>query len=481
MHKKYKILAIFGIILTLLFPQVILIAQEDGAEGELSSDTQGLDTTQALDPSGVKSGELTNCFDTYKFGVEGLSLYADTESNDYKASDLMEVLGSIVNKNPYPIIDLTVRARVLRSHPNPVIQKALYTTVDDFVVLDNINLKANQEYLFNYSYYISQNAPSGDYIIQYYVYNQNRFNLSGLSFTEDIISSTTEFTVAGGSEHIYLDKTNITVDGQINDTRAFITSHEKGKNIPIKLPLVNPTSTAREMRISYKLYKWDEILEDNFIEEQAQELTIEANSKIDLEYIANTNTGDYPVYYVVIEALPVDQRDIDLNKEKTMAHIRFSVQDNNRPRVNWVGLNKNPFEGGDIELLTCVHNTVFQTDEGPVKVQSIARDEKGKELSKIEYEGIMPSAISGIKNKLNTDKRFNTVTIETNLYNASNELVDNIITKYDCNEISPELCLAESKSNNIFNRNNIIIISVLVLLGLLGGLIYYKRAQRLKN
>lgn len=72
-----------------------------------------------------------------------------------------------------------------------------------------------------------------------------------------------------------------------------------------------------------------------------------------------------------------------MDSKKTMAHIRYSVEGNNRSRVNWVGVDKNPFEGGELNLVTCVHNTVFATDEGPVKVDSIAKDEKGKELSRI--------------------------------------------------------------------------------------------------
>jgi hypothetical protein len=472
MYRKYKLFGIILLVITLLSPSVILIAQEEVEDEGFLTELQGLNSF------GIKSGEITDCFDTYKFGVEGISITAGTDINEYKASDLVEISGNIVNNNPYPIVDITVRARVLRAHPNPVIKRALYTTVDEFVVLEDMTLNPNQEYPLQYYYNISNNAPTGDYIIQYYVYNQNRFNLNGLSFTEDITANVTEFSVEGKAEHIYLDKTNITVDGQINDTRAFITNHEKGKDIPIRLPLINPTGESQEMEISYKLYKWDEILESNFIEEKIQQLTIGANSKIDLEYLVKNN--DYPVYYVVITAIPAGQRDTDLNKKKTMAHIRYSVEDTNRPRVNWVGLDKNPFEGGDVQLLTCVHNTVFQTDEGPVKVQSIARDEKGRELSKIEYEGIMPSAISGIKNKLNTDKKFNLVSIETNLYNASNELIDNIITEYKCDEISPELCLVESKSTNILNRRNILIIS-LIILSIIGGIIGYKRYKKLKN
>jgi hypothetical protein len=471
MYKQYKFLGIMFLTISLLAPNLILIAQEE------SDEVDSLTELQDLDPSGVKEGEITNCFDVYKFGPEGITLTAGSDLSEYNPYDLVEVSGKISNNNPYPIIGLTVRARVLRNHPNPVVQRALYTTVDDFVVVDNITLNPNEEYNLEYSYNISGSAPAGEYKIQYYVYNQNRFNLNGLSFTEDIISNMTEFEVSGGSEHVYLDKTKIIVGEQENDTRGFITEHEKDKDILIQLPLVNPTGTSQEMEVSYKLYKWDEILESNFIEERIQQITIEGNSAKNLEYIV-TQT-EYPVYYMVIESNPVGENlKSPQDEEKTMAHIRFSIEGHNRPRVNWVGLDKNPFEGGNVQLLTCVHNTVFQTDEGPVKVQSIARDEKGRELSKIEYEGIMPSAISGIKNTLNTDKKFNLVSIETNLYNASSELLDNIITEYKCDDISPELCLTESESN-ILNRRNILIISILMLI--IGGVLGYKKYKNLKN
>jgi hypothetical protein len=467
MHKKYKVLAIFGIIVTILSPQIVVIAQEEEVQ-------ESLELTQ----TGVKSGEIVNCFDYYKFGTEGITLTAGSEQSEYKPYDLVEVSGEIVNNNNYPIIGLTVRARVLRSHPNPVEQRALYTTVDDFEVVENITLKAKESYTLQYAYNVLGNAPTGDYKIQYYVYNQDRFNLNGLSFTEDIVANMTEFRVEGGAEHIYLDKTQITVGGKDNDTRGFITQQEKGNNIPIKLPVVNPSNEEKEVEISYKLYKWDEILESNFIEEQIQIVNIKGNSKVDLEY--KVESTEYPVYYVVIEANTTGEQDSPLIKDKSMAHIRFSVEGNNRPRVNWVGLSKNPFEGGEVELITCVHNTVFETDKGPVRMQSIAKDEKGRELSKIEYEGEMPSAINGIKNKLNTEKKFNTVTIETSIYNVSNELVDNIITNYNCNELSPELCVVET--NNIINRSNILIaIGVLVISTIIGTGIWYRRNKRLKN
>lgn len=475
MHKKYKVLVILGIIITILSPQVIVIAQEGSLDvGDIPNGTG------QLNQDGVKNGELADCFDVYEFGSAGVALTAGSSQSEYKPYDLVEISGEVVNNNPYPVLGLTVRARVLRSHPNPVIQRALYTTVDDFEVIKNITLKSKESYKLQYNYNMSGKAPSGEYKIQYYVYNQDRFNLNGLSFTEDIIANITEFTVKGEVEHIYIDKTKITVDGQDNDTRGFITQHTINKDLPIKFPLINPTNEEKEVEINYKLYKWDGILESNLIEEKIQQVSVKGNSSLELEYVLEPNNN--PVYYLVLESSTTEEKKNPLIKDKSMAHVRLSIGGNNAPRVNWVGLNKNPFEGGDVEVMTCVHNTVFETDKGPVKVESIARDEKGRELSKIEYEGVMPSVVSGIKNKLNTEKKFNEVTIETSIYNASNELVDNIITKYECNELSPELCVVESKSNNILNSKNILLaIVVLVISTIIGLGLWYRRNKIIKN
>lgn len=231
-----------GIIVAILIPQLVVIAQEE----VIIEETEELETV-GLDPAGTKSGEITDCFETYRFGSEGVSITARTDLSEYKPYDLVEINGLIVNNNPYPVLDISVRARILRSHPDPVEQRALYTTGDDFEVIKDLSLKPQEEYVID-TYY---NRECSNRRLHNPIYNQYRFNLNGLSFTEDIIGNSAEFRVEGVTEDVYLDKTNITVDGQINDTRGFITNHEKGKDIPVRLPLVNPIGEAREMEISY--------------------------------------------------------------------------------------------------------------------------------------------------------------------------------------------------------------------------------------
>jgi hypothetical protein len=461
--NKINKLIIFTLGISLLIPNLFVIAQEEVPEISLSAE-------------GVKSGELADCFDVYKFQSIGITVGVD--KSVYKTNEMVEIGGNMVNNNPYPIIDSTLRARILRNHPNPVDRRARYITVDDLIIKENINLKPSERIDFNYEYFIQGNAPSGEYIIQYYVYNQDRFNLAGLSFTEDVIGNMTTFNVEGGGQHIYLDKANITVDGKEHDTRGFMLQVAKDETIPVKIPLINPEKEAKEIEISYKLYKWDEVLQSNLINANIQQVTVPANGKVDLEYKVDTKTE--PVYYLVIEAKSLGVTETSTVNNKTMAHIRFAVEGNNKSRINWVGLNKYPVQKGDeVQVMTCVHNTAYATDQGPIKVKSIVKDSKGKELAKIEYEGIMVSAISGLANNFKADKNLNKITIETSLYNVNNEIVDSLITTYDCNELSPESCVKEKE---ILENSQTAIISVIsIIIVCLLSFIGVKRYNKYKQ
>jgi hypothetical protein len=449
-----KIINVIAFVLFLLSPNFIVKSQEQG-----------------LDTNGLIEGEISNCFDVYKF--QNISINSGLDQGVYKPYDMLEINANIVNNNPYPVIDATVRAKVLRNHPNPVDKKAQYITVDDIVIADNLILKPNEEYSIEYDYFISGNAPSGEYIIQYYIYNQDRFNLAGLSFTEDVIGNQMSFIVEGKNEHIYLDKTNITIDGQSHNTRGFMTQHTGNKIIPVKIPLVNPENINREIEINYKLYKWDELLESNLLDQKTQQISISGNNKVELNY--DIEAKEDTVYYMVITSTVIGEDNSEPNKMQSMAHIRFSIEDKNSPRINWVGLNKYPAQKGeDLQFMVCAHNKSYGTDNGPIKIFSKVTDSSGKVLSNIRYEGRMPSAISGLSNKFKANGNLNTINIETSLYNANDDLVDNINTTYNCKDINPELC-----SNRSLILNIIIIISSISAI-IIAGLVFI-RYNKLKK
>lgn len=462
MKNRHKLITTCFLSLALLIPSLTVIGQEEANQSVPKTD---------LDSSGVKQGQLANCFDVYKFN--NIDISSGLEQSIYNPGDMIEINAGIVNKNPYPIIDAEVRAKILKSYPNPVEDRAQYITIDDLVLKDNLILKPNESYNLEYNYFVPADATGGEYIIQYYIYNQDRFNLAGLSFTEDIVANMTSFFIEGKDSDVYLDKSNITVDGKPHNTRGFMTQNEGNKNIPIKIPLVNSSNESMEMEVNYKLYKWDEILESNFIKEEKRLVKVDANSRVDLDY--NLEAQNEPVYYLVITAKKLEELAISPTKQQTMAHIRLSIEGKNKPRINWVGLNKYPFQKGDeVQLMVCAHNTSYDTDPGPIKVSSTARDARGRLLTRLDYEGEMVSSISGISNKFKADKSLNIVNIETSLYNSNSELIDSIKTTYNCKDINPELCVEES---NFWS----ILIAIVSIIGIAIGVIMFIKYNKLKK
>jgi hypothetical protein len=462
MKNIYKLIGTIVLSFNLVVPNLVLIAQESSVTSILNDN---------LDSSGLNQGQLVNCFDTYKF--QNIDISSGLSQSIYNPGDMVEISADIFNKNTYPIIDAEVRAKILKSHPNPVEDRAKYITIDDIILKDNLILKPNESYNLKYDYFIPVDATGGDYIVQYYIYNQDRFNLAGLSFTEDVVGNITSFSVEGKFSDIYLDKTNITVDGKIHNSRGFMTQHESNKNIPVKLPLINSTSENQEMEVSYKLYKWDSILENNFIKEEKQVVIVNANSKLSLEY--NIEAQEEPVYYLVITAKKYGELAESTAKKQTMAHIRFAIEGENKPRINWVGLDKYPFKKGDeVQLVVCAHNTSNSTDLGPIRILSVVRDIRGRILTRVDYEGKMLSAVSGLSNTFKVDRSLNIVNIETSIYNSNNELVDNIKTTYNCKDINPELCSDESNFWNIF-------ITIISIIGISAGVVMFIRYNKLKK
>jgi hypothetical protein len=480
MKKLLKLIGVLIIFILILQPNVNLIAQD------ISGDDWDMIEGAGLNINGVKNGELANCFDAYN--IPNIYVSVGLNKSSYKPSDIVEVRGSISNNNPYPIIDTAINVRILRAHPNPVDKSVKYITVDDQIIRKNITLKSNDKYSFDFNYFLPTNAPSGEYMVQYYIYNQDRFNLAGLSFTGDIIGNTTTFNVEGVGQHIYLDNTNITIDGKKyeSDSMEAMLQVEGNKTIPIKIPLVNPESISKNMEVNYKLYKSDYLLGSNLLEEKSQQVTVPANGKIDLEYSIETSTD--PVYYIVITSNALGELETDAIRTKTMSDIRFSVEGENTPKINWVGLDKYPFqEGEEVKLVTCLSNVLYKIDKNEFKFKSIVKDSKGKELTKIEYEGEIVPSIRGLMNKFiaTNNNNINKITIETSLYNSNDEMIDSITTIYDCNELSPELCNKDkSTTSNIFsdNRNTLYIIAIVLgVIFISTGIIIVKKYNKIKQ
>lgn len=103
MYKKYRIVASFILLVSILQPNISIIAQELDTETEYQSN---------LNKEGLKNSTLGNCFDVYKFG--SVDVNVELDQNTYEPGDVIYINGELKNNNIYPLTDLKVKGKIVK-------------------------------------------------------------------------------------------------------------------------------------------------------------------------------------------------------------------------------------------------------------------------------------------------------------------------------------------------------------------------------
>jgi energy-coupling factor transporter transmembrane protein EcfT len=408
----------------------------------------------------VLKGELGSCFDYYTFGSIKVNLTEDTET--YSPGDPVVLNGKISNDNPYPIIDLTIRGRLVKDTPNPVYLRSEIITLEDFIILENVTIPANSSIDVNYAHLLPINSSQGEYQMYFYAYNNDRFSQSGLSFTNDVVASKIDFSILGDNpQQVYLDQTRITLNDKEHNVMAFPTHHDKDEIIKIDIPLVNPSDKDEIMEIVYTLYKWDGLRKENIVDTKTETITVLAKNEKLLTYtVSNTDTS---VYFLNIKAdNKTFKKDKSVYDIETQSNIRFSVSGYDFPIIDSFGINTYPIkENSEVTMFTCFHSGAFQdtSDEFNIKTQIL--DNKGKMLSETEYQGKLDKKIKAIINKFTPTKDFSNFKIITTMTDSNGKVIDTIEDEYKCEDLDQNLC---PKTPSFTVVQTLIIIFILIVL-----------------
>lgn len=425
------------------------------------------EVSYSVNPEDITSGEIASCFDYYEFGSIAVNLSSDFDS--YDGGNTAIITGSIKNNNPYPVVGLDIKARLVKDIPEPQPFRSDIMVLDEFNIADNITLDTGASYDVSYSYLLPLNAPSGQYQIYFYAVEQKRFNLSGLSFTNDIVASRIHFDVNGTTpDHVYLDQTQIMVGDEPHDVMAFMTHHDKNIPIPVTIPLYNSSSEDKQMNITYNLYSWDAANQANKIDTRMEQVTVPSRKDIPLSYtIPNPNI---PVYYLNIIAEPTNPKgDTSVFDEKSISNIRLVVDNTSQTRLNFVGVNQYPLKAGtEATLVTCFHNTNRLENPENSKIETVLYTTNHKELARLEFNGKTGPDITGMIQKFTPSKDISEFIVESTLYDEKGNIVDKVEKKYSCKDINQNSCAPERNTSPL-----IALVLVAIIIGLI--VLIYKR------
>lgn len=484
MYKQYKFLGIIFLAISLLIPSLILIAQDDIIVEEVQdpefdeqefiindpnvlvprdydfnidevsdpeSAVSGYQNSRGLNTNFIKGGELVSCAEYGKLG--GVALDVELNQDSFEPGKDIIIQGDIINTNSYPIVNATVYARLINNLDSGDNFNKKNIILDEVILDSDISLNSGDVYVMDTPYRLPDTLAAGNYQLLLYVYNSNQFNVSGKTFSNSFYDTAIPFSIGGDNQQmVYIDTDTITLNGEKYDLA--LIQNDPGE-VKIEANLINTSNENKEIKVTYKLYHWDSTFKDNIIQSIEETYTVNAGQQKPITYKLNAIE---PVYSLKI--ISKSNSENQNNSYQSVANIRFATSGAVRPRLDFVGLDSYPLTK-DTRIITCIHNTSEEIDNGSIKVVTKLKNSIGREIGKIEYNGPISSQIEGIASRVNSINFSKVSTLESVLYNNQGIEVDRVVINYDCNKIDQELC---NQMNTRFMDNQIIIGLILLLL-----------------
>jgi hypothetical protein len=392
--------------------------------------------------------EPTDCFEEGLYQFQSVEVGVGPTQVKYKAGEIIDFSGKLKNKNPYPVVDGNVFVRISKVNPNFATEG--HNAIDEFIALENVSIDSESEIQAEFNWQVPSNLGAGDYQADYFFSVGKKFNLGGLPFTNEIIVGFSRFEVISDQQTDFvLDRSKTLVNGekyQHTNNWPFIKQGEKAE---IFQPLKNLSAQGVEVDVTYDLYYWDSLDENDFISSKSEKVSISANSSINLNYMID-NVSE-AAYYLKITATKDDVSSI--------VNLRIT-SDVTKARINYPAITKFPINKGEtFKVFSCLH-TVFGEEENAKLILTLT-DDDGEEVAKGEWSGLVGSFMQAVSSEITIPDEYGFLTLKAELFDTSGALVEEYETNYDCSTLDSESCrtLNENRMKEI-----VLIVSIIVIL-----------------
>jgi hypothetical protein len=472
MNKK-NFLTILGFCLILIFSGAFLIQNKivNGEEIENVNNVENIeseitegDINEWQDEMGNESeNENGESFsDYYKFGSIKVDLQSERAS--YVPGDKIKFSGTITNTNFYPIINGEVYVRIFQENEINARKNGDYV-IDEFFVLENINLMPSEKKNVNFNWNIPPSAFKGDYKLATFFTVDKKYNMSGLSFTSNVYASFCTFEIKGNNQgRIIFDRNNAKFNNEPYLFRSYIPQLTSKDKAEISILLNNTYNVSKNVRITYDLYSWDALSEENKVKSDSEDLVIGPNSYRTIKY--SLDGFDLSVYLLKITAIS--------KTDKSIVDIRFSVNDIPMARINYAGITKFPLVKGEkAKAFVCFHGVNDSGFNG--KIDLNLKDNGGNIIASKEYRGNITGDVMLETADISANQNLSLLNLESELSDANRKVIDSFSGTYDISKLSPGYVEETSEKEN---KTGIYI--VLFLLLIIVSAIYFFKKRKLK-
>lgn len=411
-------------------------------------------SAQHLFENNVPAGNIS-CFDYYTFGSVQAQLV--TRSQSAASGTSVHFSGAVENKNAYPVVDGVLFVKVFK-------KRAVHDgngndVVGEFVAATDMVIPAYGKKEVAFSWVVPAYATSGEYYIATFFTTSRKFNLLGLSFTDDVVGNTVPFSVVGEQESLVgFVKSGATIQGEPYLFTSFAPHTDKVAPVTVSVPVRNTGSTAERARIHWTTYQWDAQLRENVVHESTQDITVPARGTVPVTYTVTDAT--YPVY--VVKGV------LSWKDTTSIIGARFVRDDIDRPRINFPSVTSFPLEKGtEVTLFSCLHNTGSAPRVNGGRLDITLSDMDGTVIHEYRYEGDITGSMMGVADVFVPTETYDQFVLDARLY-RDGVFVDEAHLVYDCNTIAPGTCIEKKTSSSLFNTGGDMFLRVL---GMLGGVV----------
>jgi hypothetical protein len=413
--------------------------------------------------SSVKPDALSSCFDHYRFG--SVPAVISTTLSQAHQGGTLGFTGTVTNENTYPILDATVHIKIFHIQG---LKKDVNgpDVVDFFPAVSHLTLKAKEVTPLSFTWKVPPDIEPGEYRAVTYVTSSDRFELQGLSFTDDVVGNSTNFTIAGEKlGALRFQKDSVTVADKPFYFAAFPpTVSSTTKSVPVTATVVNTTSLPLKGTITWSLYYWDALSESHLLDTKTEEMKVHPNASTTVSYTVSDTA--HTVYFLkgVIKSA---------QGTSSIIGVRFVRPDVSEPRFNFVAIDGST-------AVACIHSTAYTSAEdsdvtltvtSDVWYASVLRLFGLGTLAHASYSGAIPGDIYALTAPI--EKTAASYTIHASL-SQKGKRVDMVDLSYTCTDLG-------TPCPSTFSKILSFLIPLIVLVSIVLAGTYFTRRKNAQN
>ena len=417
----------------------------------------------------VSLPDTDDCFNYYRFGSVQVDL--SPSLGEAMPGTPLTFFGTIVNENPYPLVDGSVYVKIFKVGEEDFTQENGYPLVAFFKAKDGMQLKANGQEEVSFDWKVPEGLSGGEYEAAFFFVTSNRFNLLGLSFTDDVTGNKSSFkVVADDDRQVVFDKNSVILNDEPYRFAAFPPHLTIDEPAVFMAKVTNPSPVEKTISLTWNLYNWDGLREDQLLDSRAETVMFGPGETKTVTYTATRQAGS--VSYIVAT--------LKDGEATSIIDPRF-VRDNiEEVRLNFPSLYTFPLVAGEEnKVFSCLHATNVPLVEDNILTVTLTDEKTGEVIHTYQYEGAVTGDMVGVVDTFVPERSYGKVRLTTVL-KKSGELVDTVSQVYDCAKLSPESCVTEdaphaTTNENFFRSPTFVFILFVILIGFVGFLWFRER------